>query len=78
MALAPDSSGEARRSERERQLDALALKRLDEQAGGVVDAVATMGSYGALAVHVVLVAIGAWLLARGGPVRGFSFSAQEN
>ena len=76
MAIAPDTSDEARKRERQRQLDALALKRLDEETDGVVEVVATLGSYLALGAHAVLVAIAAWLLTRGGPVHGFSMMSQ--
>lgn len=76
MAPTPQLSDEDRRRERQRIRDALALKALDEETAATVERVATLGAYAAVCVHVSLVAISAWLLTRGGSVRGPSQFSQ--
>lgn len=76
MAIAPDAAAEARKRERQRQLEALAIKAAYEKTDGAVEAATTIGVYLALAAHLALVAIGAWLLTRGGSTQGFSSASQ--
>lgn len=76
MAGTPEVSAEERKRQHQLQLDALVAKTAFAKTDAAVETAATIGSYAALCAHVLLVALGAWLLTRGGSARGPSFSSQ--
>lgn len=74
----PETSveGKQRKRQCQRQREALALKTAYAQTDGAVAVATTVGAYAAVCTHVVVVACGAWLLTRGGPLRGASLWSQ--
>ncbi|MSQ70791.1 MAG: hypothetical protein EXR27_05805 [Betaproteobacteria bacterium] len=75
MPNTPAVSPEERARRRQRQLEELALKASYQETDGVVEAVSHAAVLGALWAHVALVALGAWLVTRGGSLIGTAGAA---
>jgi len=54
--------------ERARRRQALADKAMDRKTDAAVEVASTIAAWAALCVHVALVALGAWLMTRSGPL----------
>ena len=54
--------------ERARQRQALSEKAMDRKTDAAVEVASTIAAWAALCVHVALVALGAWMMTRSGPL----------
>ena len=70
MATSPEASPEDCARQRQRQIDLLTARARFEATDAAVEQVARAGVIAAFCGHVALVALGAWLMTRGGSMIG--------